>query len=61
MMMKPGKLYKKKAPKKKREKETKCKDHNSGRQKSPKEVSHTKEREAKEPPQRRVTWRKGNH
>ncbi len=41
----PAKLYKKKAPKNRREKETKSKDQSPGRQKSPKEVSHTKVRE----------------
>jgi hypothetical protein len=40
----PAKLYKKKAPKKGREKETKCKDQSPGIQKSPKEVSHMTER-----------------
>ncbi len=40
-----AKLYKKKAPQKGREKETKCKDQSPGKQKSPKEASHRGEME----------------
>ncbi len=40
-----AKLYKKKAPRKGGEKETKCKDQRPGRQKSSKEASHRGEME----------------